>query len=130
MFAWVIENAVRRHSGTDQAKSLLRSLYQAACLSADLSFKIAQRIRSVTYIGISAARQAASSNDNLIHPGQRGKAVEIIEKWAAEATGFIKITDPYFGLDDLEYVVESHMMIKPADYPNNDESKYLETPIY
>jgi len=82
----------------------MRSLYQATYLSAQLTFKIAQRIRSVTDIGISAARQAVPTDVNLIHRGEREKALEIIKEWAANATGFIKITDPYFGLEELEFI--------------------------
>jgi len=104
MLSWIIENAVLRHSNTDQANILLRGLYQAACLSAELAFKIAQRIRSATDIGVSEARRTESSSDTLIHPGEREKALSIIKEWASTATGFIKITDPYFGLDELDFV--------------------------
>lgn len=106
MLSWIIENAVLRHSDTDQAKTLIRSLFQATHFSAELTFKIAQRIRSVTDLGISAARQAVPTDVNLIHRGEREKALQIIKNWATNATGFIKITDPYFGLEELEIVKE------------------------
>ena len=32
------------------------------------------------------------------------KALSIIKNWASNATGFIKITDPFFGLDELDFV--------------------------
>lgn len=104
MLTWIVENAVRRHADTDQANTLLRGLFHASCLSAELAFKIAQRIRSITDNGVSAARRAESSSDTLIHPGERDKAFSIIKEWASAATGFIKITDPYFGLDELDFV--------------------------
>ncbi|MDY0039685.1 MAG: hypothetical protein RBS57_05190 [Desulforhabdus sp.] len=104
VLSWVIENAVRRHSDTDQANTYLRPLFEAARLSAELAFRIAARIRSVTDSGISAARRSDSSSSALIRPGEREKALSILKDWASQATQFIKITDPYFGLDELEFV--------------------------
>lgn len=104
VMSWVIENAVRRYSETDQASSVLRPLYEAARLSAELAFRIAARIRSITDSGISTARSAESSGSSLIRPGEREKALGILREWASKAIGFIKITDPYFGLQELDFV--------------------------
>jgi len=104
VLSWVIENAVRRYSDTDQASVFLRPLFEAARLSAELAFRIAARIRSVTDSGISAARRSESSGAGLIRPGEREKALAILRECASKATGFIKITDPYFGLEELELV--------------------------
>lgn len=104
VLSWVIENAVRRYSNTDQANTIIRSLFEAARLSAELSFRIAERIRSITVSSISVARRSNSSSDNLIRPGEKDKALCLLKEWASKATGFIKITDPYFGLQDLEFV--------------------------
>jgi hypothetical protein len=41
----------------------------------------------------------------LVREGERDRAMAIVRKWVADqATGFIKITDPYFGPEDLEMV--------------------------
>lgn len=104
VLSWVIENAVRRYSDTDQANTTLRPFFEAARLSAELAFRIAERIRSITDSGISAARLSDSSGGILIRPGEREKARAILKEWATKATGFVKITDPYFGLQDLELV--------------------------
>lgn len=104
VLSWVIENAVRRYSDTDQANTFLRPLYEAACLSAELAFRIAVRIRSVTDLGISVARATESDRDDLIRSGERDKALALLKEWASKASGFIKITDPYFGLEELELI--------------------------
>jgi hypothetical protein len=104
VLSWVIENAVRRYSDTDQANTILRPLFEAARLSAELAFRIAERIRSTSDSGILAARRADSSGGSLIRPGERERALLILREWASKATGFIKITDPYFGLPELELV--------------------------
>jgi len=105
VFSWTIENAVRRHADTDQAKTLLRPLYEAVRLSSELAFRIASRIRSVTDQGIDIARRSDDSSESgLIRPGEREKALKMLKKWASEATGFIKITDPFLGLEELEFI--------------------------
>lgn len=104
VLSWVIENAVRRYSDTDQAKSLLRPLYEASRLSTELAFRIAARIQSITDSGISAARHTAASENSLIHNGEREKALTFIKDFVSKATDFIIITDPYFGLEELEFV--------------------------
>ena len=104
VLCWVIENAVRRYSDTDQANTFLRPLYEASRLSAELAFRISTRIRSITDSGISAARHSGSSMASLIRPGEREKALTILKELASKATSFIKITDPYFGLEELELI--------------------------
>ncbi len=105
MFSWVIENAVRRHEGTDLAKTLLRPLYEAVRLSSELTYRIAYRIRLVTDKGMDIARRSADfSESGLIRPGEKDRAMRILQKWASEATGFIKITDPYFGPEELDFI--------------------------
>jgi hypothetical protein len=105
MFSWVIENAVRRYADTDQATTILRPLYDAVRLSSELAFRIASRIRSVTDQGVDIARRSdGSSEKGLILPGERERALLILKEWASKATGFIKITDPYFGLEELKLI--------------------------
>lgn len=116
VLSWVIENAVRRYSDTDQAKTLLRPLYEASRLSSELAFRISARIRSITDSEISAARHSDSSRTSLIHPGEREKALTILKVFASRATSFIKITDPYFGLEELELVklIRSVNLVSPV----------------
>lgn len=105
IYSWVVENAIHRYANTVEANSLIRPLYEAVRLSSDLAFRIAARIRSVTDSGIDFARRAEDSTDNgLIRKGERDRALEMLGDWASEATGFIKITDPYFGLDELDLI--------------------------
>lgn len=106
-FSWSIENAVRRYADTEQSKTILRPLYEAVRLSSELAFRIASRIRLVTDQGIDVARRSDDSSESgLICFGEKEKekALDILRKWASEATEFIKITDPYFGFEELELV--------------------------
>lgn len=105
IFSWVIENAVRRYSNTKEAGTILRPLYEAVRLSSDLAYRIASRIRSVTDQGIDIARLSGNApKSGLIRQGEKKKALRFLQEWASKATGFIKITDPYFGLEEMELV--------------------------
>ncbi len=73
VFAWVIENAVRRYSDTEHVNTFLRPLHEASRLSAELAFRIAARIRSINDSGISATRHTELSITNVIHTGNGKK---------------------------------------------------------
>jgi len=58
----------------------------------------------VTDLGISTARAIKPTPNGLVRAGEREKAMALLKDWAAKASGFIKITDPYFGLEELEFI--------------------------
>lgn len=103
IFAWVIENAVKRFSGQINAASILRPNYEAIRLVCELTFKIASRKRAVVDSGIFAARNS-NWGSSLVRPGERDLGIALICEWADEAVGFIKITDPFFGLEELNLI--------------------------
>lgn len=103
IFAWVIENAVRRFSGQINAASTLRPNYEAARHVCELTFKIASRKRAVVDSGIFAARNS-DWGSSLVRSGERDLGISLICDWANDAVGFIKITDSFFGLEELNLV--------------------------
>ncbi|MEZ5326983.1 MAG: hypothetical protein R3F19_18185 [Verrucomicrobiales bacterium] len=103
VFAWVMENAVRRFSNQHNSASILRPIYESARLASELTFKIAARKRAVVDSGFSVAR-SSNWGSSLVRPGERDIAIALICEWATEAKDFIKITDPFFGLEELNLV--------------------------
>jgi hypothetical protein len=97
---WVVENAVRRFGPSGNVATTIRPLFEGARMAADISFRIAERKRAVTDSGIRSAR-ASDLSSGLIRTGDRLQALELIRDWAQKATSFIKITDPYFGPENL-----------------------------
>ena len=103
IFAWAIENAVRRYVDDRSNVNHIRPLFEATKLAAELTFRIASKIRSAIDQDIYAARRT-DDVDVLIRPGERQHALDRIFDWAKTATGYIKITDPYFCPEDLDII--------------------------
>jgi hypothetical protein len=77
ILAWAVENAVQRLSNTDQANTTLRQLFDATCLAAEISVRMATRFsdriqRTTTLRGV------RDSNDEnpLIGAGGRESALQ------------------------------------------------------
>lgn len=103
VFAWVLENAVRRFSSQQNSGSILRPIYESTRLACEMTFKIAARKRAVVDCGFSVAR-SSNWGSSLVRPGERDIAIALICEWATDAKDFIKITDPFFGLEELNLV--------------------------
>ena len=103
VLAWVIENTVKRFSDQQSSALTIRPLFESARIATELTFKIAARKRAVFDSGIFAARNS-NSTSSLVRSGERNLAISRICEWAKGATGFIHITDPYFGLEDLSII--------------------------
>ncbi len=105
VLSWIIENAVQRYSETDQVKTIIRPMYEAVKLSAELVFSLSAKIRSTADVNLNTVRADAKLNDSVIRSGEREKALEMLENWASkESSEFIKITDPYFTKEDLDII--------------------------
>jgi hypothetical protein len=105
ILAWIIENGVKRLAKTDQAETHLLPLFDSVILGAELAGRIITkslgRSRSVkTYASNSAGEFKRTI---IVNPGERDKVMEVVKQWMAEAVGdYLKISDPYFGIHDLE----------------------------
>ena len=55
-------------------------------------------------MGIRFARTSIIS-DQLVRTGERDKVFARIKEWALNAKGFIKISDPFFGCEELEMIL-------------------------
>lgn len=98
MWGWIIENASRKSGARSKGERLLQDTYEAACKAAELTLAL-----------IGKSRQDVSTinfaSDGLIRPGERDEIFERIRKWASSQTGqTIRISDPYFGPDDMDVV--------------------------
>src|SRR5437763_1236030 len=65
ILAWVIENAVRRYSTTQQAATYLRPLYNAMVLSAELAGRVALRASQETQAAKRVAFSARETGNRL-----------------------------------------------------------------
>lgn len=101
--SWVVENAVRRFKDSGNVNVTIRPLFDASVMASDLAYRIAARKRAVADKGIKRAR-ASEFQSGLIRPGDRERALEEIRSWAQNAKGSILISDPFFGLEELQLI--------------------------
>lgn len=114
IFAWVIENAVKRYSRTDQAATFICPIYEATLLGVRFAGRIAiqsseQLQRAKHYVVKSSAVTSV-----LIRSGERENAIDFLRDWFThEVKDYLEICDPYFGPDDLE-VLQLLRSVNPA----------------
>lgn len=114
IMAWVIQNTVRRHCKTDQAREFLRPVFEAMLQGAALSIKMAARNSQNIE---RARRNAVGSSDTVlvIDAGERGKALGIIEDWLRSLpTNMIKLCDPYLDPGDVCQVLQLIREVNPG----------------
>lgn len=101
IFAWAIENAIRRFAHADQAKTHLRSIFLATLQGVELAEKMA--VRSSVQIKRGKDYNAHSQEAPIIQPGGREGALEILRNWFEHEVGdYLIISDAFFGPPDLE----------------------------
>ena len=106
ILAWVIENAVRRFSGSTQSRSAIRVIFEGAIHAAELA-EIAAANASVTVRhGIPSIIAPATDESIVVRCGERDRAVEFIKIWLEQAASRqVYICDQYFGPTDLDLVM-------------------------
>jgi hypothetical protein len=102
VFAWLIENAVRKYSDKEAARRFVLPLFQAALLTAELAVHASSRSSSDIQRTIREIDSAPRRDVITVHPGARAQALAFITKWLEGADSYLKITDPYFGPSDLD----------------------------
>jgi len=103
ILAWFIENAKKRLAHTDEARRYLRPLYDAMLIATELSAKMAARSLTGLKQGKDRAVRAANGTSHLIRAGERERALQFLKSWfESKVQNYLKICDPYFGLEDLE----------------------------
>jgi hypothetical protein len=95
--AWVIENTTRRMSNTDQAKTLLRPIFLATTLAAEMAMQLAREAPD------DPADLATGTSHIISSEGEREKVLAFIQDWlSSNLSDYLKIADPYFSIDDLD----------------------------
>jgi hypothetical protein len=102
---WYIENAVERFSETDHATAFLRPMFDSSVVGAQLAGQVAGKTLTRLKGVKDRAAEFSLGHARIITPSTRDEAVGIISSWLEKNQGdFIKITDPYFGPSELEWL--------------------------
>jgi hypothetical protein len=106
IFAWLIQNTVKRFSNTDQARTIIRNMYNSLMIATELSGRIGKC--SSIQNKKSVMRESNNSSDNtiIIRAGERDKAITFVKQWIEkDVNEFLKINDPYFCIADLDLLL-------------------------
>lgn len=97
IWAWIIENASKKIGHRSKGERLIEIVYDAACHAAELTLSLIGKSNA------SASTRSGEDVSGLIRPGERGAIFERIRTFASGQDGkLIRISDPYFGPDDLD----------------------------
>jgi hypothetical protein len=103
ILGWVTENSVKRFEKTDQARTHLRSLFEATLLGTELAGKMAARSTRQTRRADFEVASNSTSKNLLIRSGKRDEAILFVRNWVERnAKEYLKVCDPFFGPNDLE----------------------------
>ncbi len=101
ILSWVIENAIQRRSYAEEAKTLLREIFEASMLGCDLAYTVAARTSRRPRITPTYQR-LQTDRTRIVRAGERSQALEYLRQWLEEhAVDYLKICDPFFGPKDL-----------------------------
>ncbi|MEQ2528862.1 hypothetical protein WMO40_19480 [Bacillaceae bacterium CLA-AA-H227] len=113
IYCWILENSnIRFKQDSASANQYIRPIFQSILLGADLSILMSGNNKTQ----INRANNTTLSNTNssiIIKSGERELAVSYLRAWFEKnAKQYIKICDPYFGVEDLS-ILQLFRVIKP-----------------
>jgi hypothetical protein len=107
IIAWVIENAVRRLANTDQAKVILRELFEGTLISAEIAARTGSRLSNQIQRLKRQISKEEEGESFLIRAGERERGITYLRDWfETQVKDYIKICDQYFSPDDLELILK------------------------
>ncbi len=105
ILAWVVENAVKRFGKSDSARTYLRPVYESLLLGTELAWKLAAPYPSHASLSQTTDTITFNHNSQVLQIGDREKAIQYLKDWFEyEVQEYLKIQDPYFGPEDLEFL--------------------------
>ncbi len=103
VFAWTIQNAIIRLSYTDQSSTIIRPMFEATLVGAELAQKITIKATKQNKQTLSFLSKQVNDKSVLIRAGERDYALKYIINWLEKnLKDYLLICDPYFGLNDLD----------------------------
>ncbi len=108
ILSWIIENLVQRVSKAPAARTVLIPLFNSLVQGAESAINIIGKTnegQASTFKRFSLESDTNANESLVIAPGERDRGLQFISKWMAETGGpYLKVVDPYFGVEDLALV--------------------------
>jgi hypothetical protein len=103
ILSWAVENAIRRRAHAEESRRLIRGLYEATLIGCELSYLLGGRSAGRLRDSVRRASARTTHSGIVVHSGERERAIEFLTQWLTQnVKEYLKICDPYFGLEDLE----------------------------
>jgi tetratricopeptide (TPR) repeat protein len=107
VLAWVIENANRKLRKTDAGSSILRGIYNATILGADLTARMVLRTSAKLQKISPIVPRGASDDSFVVRAGERGLVLRYLERWlSTKLSSYLKICDPFLGPEDVASILQ------------------------
>ena len=106
IYSWILSNALIKYSGTSEAKTYIRDLFEGILQSAEFFFSIT---KAGGRLGSNPEWEdrGEAHGQFIVEIGARDEAKDFLQTWLEEsAVDNISIVDPYFGTEDLELLVQ------------------------
>ena len=106
MYSWVLSNALMKYSDTSEARTYIRDLFEGVLRGTDFFFSITE---AGGRLGSNPEWQDLGDAHKhfIVQIGESDEAKKFLQTWLEEsAVESITIVDPYFGIDDLEFLVQ------------------------
>lgn len=103
ILSWIIQNTVKRYFNTEQARTIIRNIFDTLMMVTELSSKMAKFSSDQMVRAKSLTIQPDQGNVVIIHAGEREYALQVIKEWFEQyVREYIKICDQYFSPVDLD----------------------------
>ncbi len=101
-------------------------MFEATILGTELCWRIAARsLIQLKRIKSNAIKSSISSTNIIIRAGEREKAIKDLKEWFTQhVRDYLKICDPFFGVNDLEVLQHSDLFHHRVQYPCNKQKLY------
>ena len=106
IYSWILSNALEKYSHTAESKTYIRDLFEGVLRGTGFFFSIT---KAGGRLGSKPEWQDRGDAHNhlIVQCGERDKAKQYLQVWLDEnAVDRVTIVDPYFGIGDLEFLVQ------------------------
>ena len=104
VFAWYVENAVRRIRRPEDVVGQIRPLFESIALTGELTRRVSSSVGGRRRESVARGARVLSDDQELIvRAGEREEALRFVREWVqSNVRGYLKICDPYFKVEDME----------------------------
>lgn len=105
LMAWAIEHTVYKYANDTEARARLTYLFDSTVTAANLALQLGANATDRAKRVKDYSPSSPATTTGLIRVGDREAAIRFIRTWFEQSVHeYVKIADPYFGPDELEWV--------------------------